>query len=374
MNNEVEITIYADDKGNYPFVTMEEMEDLAKTEPYKPHDESIQLSLNKENGLYYTRIFTVPWLSNALVNHLMVEKCMQQPDKIDWAKTTNYYDYSIIADIMRGWLKPLIWQPVTPDIAMSYIIVGKVAYPKLHVLRYKSKLIDNWMWDMIYEKVLFFADHRPTYSEDVLSGSNRHMKDMLAWDFLMVDPLPFLHDARQPDYINEHKLIYFSPEAFRNQLLHIVEQRGEKVAAELVKLFREDWQSIVSWKLFNIDMLSTEQVEEFRACLFEGMEADLRKWETEMVSPQKSEGRTSCFPLLTDQCRKEGKLEAVEAELRAACKSPAPALWKTIHTNEALGYLPTRDWAASKIYRTFADYFGELPYNERNFRDARNKK
>ena len=79
------------------------------------------------------------------------------------------------------------------------------------------------------------------------------------------------------------------------------------------------------------------------------------------------------FSLLTEQCRKENKVSSVEAELRAACRGTAVELWRVIRTNEALGYLSANRLSTAKVYRAFMDYFGELPYTERNFRDARDK-
>lgn len=84
------------------------------------------------------------------------------------------------------------------------------------------------------------------------------------------------------------------------------------------------------------------------------------------VSSQTSVGASdSVFCLLTDQCRKEGKTEIVEAELRSACVS-APKLIKAIRTNEALGYLDTRNMSSQALYNALNDYFG-LKYTVRNF-------
>lgn len=84
------------------------------------------------------------------------------------------------------------------------------------------------------------------------------------------------------------------------------------------------------------------------------------------VSSQTSVGTSdSVFCLLTDQCRKEGKTEIVEAELRSACVS-APKLIKAIRTNEALGYLDTKNMSSQALYNALNDYFG-LKYTVRNF-------
>ena len=89
---------------------------------------------------------------------------------------------------------------------------------------------------------------------------------------------------------------------------------------------------------------------------------------------QQKENKPEYFPLLTEQCRKEGKMQIVENELRDACRGTATALWRTIRTNEALGYVSSNHLDAREVYHTFVNYFGQLPYNERNFRDARTKR
>ena len=74
----------------------------------------------------------------------------------------------------------------------------------------------------------------------------------------------------------------------------------------------------------------------------------------------------SVFCLLTDQCRKEGKTEIVEAELRSAAKESASKLIATININEALGYLDTKNMSSQALYNALNDYFG-LKYTVRNF-------
>lgn len=84
------------------------------------------------------------------------------------------------------------------------------------------------------------------------------------------------------------------------------------------------------------------------------------------VSSQTSVGASdSVFCLLTDQCRKEGKTEIVEAELRSACVS-APKLIKAIRTNEALGYLDTKNLSSIELYNRLNEHFG-LKFKYQNF-------
>jgi hypothetical protein len=72
------------------------------------------------------------------------------------------------------------------------------------------------------------------------------------------------------------------------------------------------------------------------------------------------------FPLLTAQCIKEGKAQKVEDELRSAAKGSAQKLILCIRTNEALGYLDTKNLSSQALYDALNAYFG-LKYSVRNF-------
>lgn len=72
------------------------------------------------------------------------------------------------------------------------------------------------------------------------------------------------------------------------------------------------------------------------------------------------------FSLLTAQCHKEGKAQAVEAELRSAANGSAAKLVAAIRTNEALGYLDTKNMSSQALYDALDAYFG-LKYKYQNF-------
>lgn len=95
---------------------------------------------------------------------------------------------------------------------------------------------------------------------------------------------------------------------------------------------------------------------------------------TEDLSSNSGSVSVSSFPFLTPKCIKEKRTEAVEAEIRAACKGTAEALWRTLWNNENLGYIEVEYKDATTIYRAIEKWYGKLPYKERNFRDARNKR
>ena len=72
------------------------------------------------------------------------------------------------------------------------------------------------------------------------------------------------------------------------------------------------------------------------------------------------------FALLTAQCIKEGKAQVVEAELRSAASGSAQKLMQCIRTNEALGYIDTKNLSSQALYDALNAYFG-LKYSVRNF-------
>ena len=83
-------------------------------------------------------------------------------------------------------------------------------------------------------------------------------------------------------------------------------------------------------------------------------------------SEQAKEQAQARLGLLTAQCIQEGKAEAVEAELRSAAKGSAAKLIAAIRTNEALGYLDTKNMSSQALYDALNAYFG-LRYKYQNF-------
>ena len=80
------------------------------------------------------------------------------------------------------------------------------------------------------------------------------------------------------------------------------------------------------------------------------------------------------FKHITRKCIEEKRVETVEAEIRAACKGTAEGLWRTLWANENLGYVAVAAVDATTLYRDIEDRYGKLPYSDRQFRSARNKR
>ena len=83
-------------------------------------------------------------------------------------------------------------------------------------------------------------------------------------------------------------------------------------------------------------------------------------------NPQIEDVEEQHFSLLTAQCISEGKVHAVEAELRSAASGSAQKMMQCIRTNEALGYIDTKNLSSQALYDALNDYFG-LKYKYQNF-------
>ena len=102
---------------------------------------------------------------------------------------------------------------------------------------------------------------------------------------------------------------------------------------------------------------SAEDVQDVPiACSF----SEQAKEQAQAGAGVKAEGR---FGLLTAQCIQEGK---AEAELRSAANGSAAKLVAAIRTNEALGYLDTKNMSSQALYDALNAYFG-LRYKYQNF-------
>ena len=77
------------------------------------------------------------------------------------------------------------------------------------------------------------------------------------------------------------------------------------------------------------------------------------------------------FCRITQHAIETGHAQEVENELRSACVS-APKLVKAIRTNEALGYLDTKNLSSQALYDMLKEHFG-LNFGVRNFTIARNR-
>ena len=92
------------------------------------------------------------------------------------------------------------------------------------------------------------------------------------------------------------------------------------------------------------------------------------------VKEDKPDMDTNYFPYLTKKCIEQQRVDAVEAEIQAARKGTAEDMWRTLWNNENMGYIEVEYIDATTLFRDIEKWYGKLPYKERNFREARNKR
>lgn len=265
------------------YVTIEELQELLKEKAYQTSWDDYILGLKGEDYDVRTSTPKEFWLYPMWVSsHLLVQTCMQDPDAYDWSKITELYNISRIAEILYIWVHPYVWKPQTERPIYDSIILGKVATMQFDAGN-AGFPAHQWLTKMLHQRVLFFADHQPSAINDMeLKSEGNVLKGMLLWNMMVTDARQYLSTYLEENTNGNHEQIeYFKPETFRENLQYIAEERSPLIAAEILRNLRKDWSSIVAWKCFGIDTLTPEQIEAFRACLFEGMDYYLKQWEAE---------------------------------------------------------------------------------------------
>lgn len=369
------IELYTEDELP-KLLTIDEMRELAKSETYRVPEEQMALIGGDKPEEKYT--WSIRWdKPNLLRDHLLVEECVNNY-WINWKFTTSVYDPRTIAYMIYLWHHPLVWVPISKELTKERIIVGRVAEERF--VKRDRDFVDGTplgigtnfsMLDWFAEKLPMADGSEPIFPFDYEFSS----LDIIQWYYLTRNASEMYSAARkEKGKFDPSLLVPFDLRRFLFNMEIIAGRKGGAKAAQIVRLLRKDWKRITTMKFFDIGKMPAEQIEEFRMGLFEGMDYYLEQWEAETPQNSQDNAKPATFEFITELCRKEGKVETVEAELRAASKGTAHAMWKTIRINEALEYLSTQDVSAAKIYKALTAYFGELPYNERNFRDARNKR
>jgi len=351
-------------------LTLDEMYDIFMSDDYKEFRDEYQLELKTlPDG---TRRLAKPlmgYYSDTLpliYRHIEAEEALASDyKKVNWEDYCAFDLYGFYG-LYELWMKPLVWS--NPLELKDRVVDGYVA--KEIYDGYRIFDIEPILNYIEAERLRRFANNPPLADRDYMKSGCQ-----IAGIHFWTDITKETHSLDQKIVKEEHVTLddiratrNFDATSLRENLTYIAALCGEKRAAELLRMLQKEWSTIKIWKC-DLDNMTDAEILEFETTLFNGFNDLLAKWEG--AEEEVVEGNR--FSLLTDACIAEGKEAKVISELRAACKGTAPALWKVIRTNEALGYLGTRDLEASVIYRAFTEYFGKLPYTERNFRDARGK-
>ena len=361
-----------------PYVTIDEMKEMLASRKHKWDDDHYEeLQFDEQSGLYYTECFAYHD-RDLLQAHLLVEQCLEHFDELDWERITNGYELSVVSRIEHLMENPLVWVDEMPDeLAEKFVVTGRVAVEKSSEERSTCIPYCDLGINLDKERLKWFANKLPT-RKDINSRNYAYNfpRDMILWDRILTDPYEkFCADLYAPQKSNPYTghvfWPYCNPVHFRQEIERIHIDFGPQKAAQLVRLLREDWQDIIALKLFGVYTLTPEQIEEFRAGLFEGLDRSLRKWdaEAEALNEEPSPIPT-CRYIDLDKLASTGihTPEQFTTMLRQACEQDAPSLAAFLRKNFKLGYLDFHGDKKKQIYEHLKECFpGAITYSYTNF-------
>lgn len=363
-----------------PYVTIDEMKEMLGSRKHKWDDDHYEeLQFDEQSGLYYTECFAYHD-RDLLQAHLLVEQCLEHFDELDWERITNGYELSVVSRIEHLMENPLVWVDEMPDeLAEKFVVTGRVAVEKSSEERSTCLPYCDFFVTMRKERLKWFANQLPT-PKDIYPDYSYHNvpKDMILWGVILTDDFEFrlweINDFEKKDRLMDREYWpYCNPQHFRRELERIYDQFGAQKAALIVRLLREDWQDIKVLKLFGIDTLTLEQIEEFQQCLFEGMDRNLRRWDAEASAEATSDTPAPvpvCRYIDLDKLASTGihTPEQFTTMLRQACEQDAPSLAAFLRKNFKLGYLDFHGDKKKQIYEHLKECFpGAITYSYTNF-------
>jgi len=270
------------EQKQYQLVSIEEMYELAKTEEYRI-PESI-LKFDGENDPNGECTWHIRWNQpDLLKDHLLVEECVNK-FFINWKYTTNVYDPRTIAYMKYLWYHPLVWVPLSEEMKSGRIITGRVAEERF--VKRDSELVEGTPLEVgaDFEMLDWFAEKLPIVdgTEPIFIDYKFSTLDIIQWYYITRNDIEMLNATWGEDgRFDPSLLIPFDQRIFLSNLQTIAHRHGGAKSAQIVRLFRKDWKRITTMKFFDIGKLTPEQVEEFRAGLFEGMDYYLEQWDAE---------------------------------------------------------------------------------------------
>ena len=273
--------------GYGDLVTIKEMKELLKQEPYIPKGEDAkypaELLLDEKTGMYYTDFFR-DYRTHMLLGHILAIECIVC-DNLDWERVTGGYSPYALARINDLCLNVLEWKPIPQELVKNHIITGRYAEEDSGNTPFSDDALWEFANQMQVNRAVWFAEHLPTGNDlyAMRSGYVYTRSDMIQWDIITssydeVDIAVF--DDKDPYHI-EKEVLPWSTNAFIENLTFIKEKLGYYKASEVARLLRRDWPLIVERKRCNIDKVSEEEIEEFRRFLFKELELIESKWSTE---------------------------------------------------------------------------------------------
>ena len=282
-----------EEKEEYRLVSIEEMRELLKEEAYKPDEEEdfpAELLLNKENGTYYTDFFSRRG-TNLILSHILADLCIENWFKLDLMRTLDGYNPYIQAKIIQLYRSPLVWQKLPREIRKKYVITGRFA----EEVKDESRISEGLMMAIIQQtnedRVLWFVfsfdevKQRRCWDDEDDCIPGEKPNNMPDWSIFTTDfdiLTMSTEGGKIKFHVNYEEMEVWSPLKFEDNLRTVYSIEGAEKAIKILRALRSDWPHILAKRLFKIETLSQEELEDFRRTLFEGMDYEVAQWEKEI--------------------------------------------------------------------------------------------
>ena len=167
-------------------LTIAELKEFMNHRTHVTYDkEDMELLVDEKSGLLYTEELNTS-SAEMLINHCLVEQCMEQRRKVDWKRVTDNYDYELIEKIYHIYKHPLTWVYPPEEIGHDYLVWGLMAASKPCEHRYSCSTYYDFFDNLRELAIRWFAENLPTKNDIRGYGRDYHLvpNDMILWDRL----------------------------------------------------------------------------------------------------------------------------------------------------------------------------------------------
>lgn len=350
-------------------LTLEEMKDLLRQEPYKLakyEQYETELLYDEKSRKYYTDYFKEPYGDHILLRHILAELCVMHKSELDWERVTGGYDMAILADIVGLYYTPLAWCKLPHSLTQKFIIVGKFAKEVEEKRPGHEDLIDFLLNEAREKRAVWFVDHMPACG-------------IPEWEnFLTNYPRADLLKALEPDKDYLFHLPKPNKASLEENLEYVIAHRGFKRAQEVLDKLRQEWNHLVKLKLCKFNELNGEEIEALREYVFDSVNYQIDLWRMEAgdqdenavaLEQKEPQAPKMCRYICAEKIKETGvkTVEEYIQELEDSCVS-APNLADTLLRGKKLGYLNFHGDGKSAIYKHLKEcYPGKIKFGYTNF-------
>jgi len=300
--------------------------------------------------------------------HVMLEAylLLYKPDEVEWKRKDLFnLDYEIM--MIEKWVHPYVWyDPTRLD---GVISDGRIAC-EMYI---PKRRLDVFPYINHFEecRLLSFADDVPEFQD----AEVRHKKGTHDWKWLSGNYSGLVASALNGEEIDDEdfdSIVWYDGFVLRERLERIAKKRGGARAAELLRLYQEEWPDIKRWRV-DFGEMEDEEIEAFEDMLLDGMDDLLSEWEQEepeaaLEVPESRFCKYIAAERFVEKFNGQYTVEDYEATLHEASKGTAKHFASVLMDGAKSGVLDFHGDGASAILTYFQEHFPDMKhYSYQNF-------